>query len=150
MESPTVLLRPRFALAPFPWWVRLALLGVALIPLLLYGRYRSLSRLHLAWVAAHRHHDVAAMEQLYCWEGVDAAERQRMRLLFAQEMENPLRSVDVFQSLRTPAQPGWRPNLPPVAELAVTYDTPERLTVRFLIGRDGLVSHRLVMMVPEK
>ena len=87
---------------------------------------------------------------MVCWDGVSAAERQRMRLLLAQELEHPIHSTDIQLTFDASAQPGWRPNRLVIARLVVVYDTPERLTVSFPLGLAGFASHQLVMMVPEK
>jgi hypothetical protein len=65
-------------------------------------------------------------------------------------LENPIYTADIRFTLDAAAQPGWRPNRFVVARLVVVYDTPERLTVSFPLGLTGLLSHQLVMMVPEK
>jgi len=129
--------------------------GVAFLVLLLgalwgYFELRALGDFQRAWVGAHRARDVAALSALVCWDDVSAEERQRMRLLLAQEMEHPLKTSKLELAFGAQASPGWRANRIVVARLTIVYDTPERLTVSFPIGLQGFFGHRLAMMVPEK
>lgn len=137
-------------LTPLPIWARLGLGVFTICALLGYYQLRALGHLRTAWISAHRSRDTAALDSLVCWDGVSAAERQRMRLLLAQELEYPIHSTDLQLTFDAAAQPGWRPNRFVIARLVVVYDTPERLTVSFPLGLTGLASHQLVMMVPEK
>ena len=94
--------------------------------------------------------DAAAIENLFCWEGVDAATRSRLRLVIQQEHELPVASVVVRPLLAFDRQPGpgLRPNLTPDAVIEVTFATTDRLSAAYLVGRDGLFRHRLVVMLP--
>ena len=94
--------------------------------------------------------DAAAIENLFCWEGVDAATRSRLRLVIQQEYELPVASVVVRPLLAFDRQsgPGLRPNLPPDAVIEVTFATADRLSAAYLAGRDGFFRHRLVVMLP--
>jgi hypothetical protein len=94
--------------------------------------------------------DAAAIENLFCWEGVDAATRSRLRLVIQQEHELPVASVVVRPLLAFDRQPGpgLRPNLPPDAVIEVTFATADRLSAAYLAGRDGFFRHRLVVMLP--
>jgi hypothetical protein len=94
--------------------------------------------------------DAAAIENLFCWEGVDAATRSRLRLVIQQEYELPVASVVVRPLLAFDRQPGpgLRPNLTPDAVIEVTFATTDRLSAAYLVGRDGLFRHRLVVMLP--
>ena len=94
--------------------------------------------------------DAAAIENLFCWEGVDAATRSRLRLVIQQEHELPVASVVVRPLLPFDRQPGpgLRPNLTPDAVIEVTFATADRLSAAYLVGRDGLFRHRLVVMLP--
>jgi hypothetical protein len=148
----TPLLPPRrwSILSPLPLWARLFLWTVLVGALFGYFQLRTLGHFHTAWLKAHRAHDVAALESMVCWDGVTEAERQRMRLLLAQELEHPVRSADIQLTFDAAAQLGWRPNRFVVARLVVVYDTPERLTVAFPLGLAGVASHQVAMLVPEK
>jgi hypothetical protein len=94
--------------------------------------------------------DAAAIENLFCWEGVDAATRSRLRLVIQQEHELPVASVVVRPLLAFDRQPGpgLRPNLTPDAVIEVTFATTDRLSAAYLVGRDGFFRHRLVVMLP--
>lgn len=148
----TPLLPPRrwSILSPLPLWARVFLWTVFFGALYGYLQLRALGHFRTAWLAAHRAQEAAAFESLVCWDGVAAAERQRMRLLLAQELEHPIRSADIQLTCDAAAQPGWRPNRFVIARLVVVYDTPERLTVAFPIGLAGFADHQVAMLVPEK
>ena len=150
MSTPLLPARRWSILTPLPLWARIGLGVFTISALLSYYQLRALGHLRTAWISAHRSRDTAALDSLVCWDGVSAAERQRMRLLLAQELEYPIHSADIRLTLDASAQPGWRPNRLVIARLVVVYDTPERLTVSFPLGLAGLASHQLVMMVPEK
>jgi hypothetical protein len=137
-------------LSPLPLWARLFLWTVLFGALFGYFQLRALGHFHTAWVSAHNAHDASALESLVCWDGVAPAERQRMQLLLAQELEHPIRSADIQLTFDAAAQPGWKPNRLVVARLVVVYDTPERLTVSFPLGLSGVTSHQVAMLVPEK
>ena len=94
--------------------------------------------------------DAAAIEELFCWEGVDAATRSRLRLVIQQEHELPIASVVVrpLSAFERQSGPGLRPNLPPDAVIEVTFATADRLSAAYLAGRDGFFRHRLVVMLP--
>lgn len=150
MSTPLLSIRRWSILTPLPLWARIGLWVFTVSMLLSYFQLRALGRLQTAWVSAHSSRDTAALESMVCWDGVSAAERQRMRLLLAQELEYPIHSTDLQLTFDAAAQPGWRPNRFVIARLVVIYDTPERLTVSFPLGLTGLASHQLVMMVPEE
>ena len=135
---------------PLAPWSGVAFYALFFGALFSYFELRSLGHFRAAWVAAHQARDVSSLDALVCWEGVSVEQRQRMRLLLAQELELPVRSADVELTFSADAQPGWRPNRFVVARLTVVYDTPERLTVSFPVGLDGFLGHRLAMMVREK
>ena len=95
--------------------------------------------------------DARAIEALFCWDGVDAATRARLRLVIQQEHELPIASIVVRPLGPFDRQPGagLRPNLEPDAVLEVTFATTDRLSAAYLIGRDGWAGHRLVVMLPS-
>jgi hypothetical protein len=150
MESPLPAPRRWSVLSPLPLWARLLLWTVLFGALFGYYQLRALGHFRTAWVSAHNARDTDALASLVCWDDVSADERQRMRLLLAQEAEHPLRSADVQLAFGAEARPGWRPNRWVVARLVVVYDTPERLTFSFPVGLAGVASHQLAMMVPVK
>ncbi len=100
--------------------------------------------------AAFARRDAAAIENLFCWEGVDAATRSRLRLVIQQEHELPVASVVVrpLPAYDRQPGPGLRPNLTPDAVIEVTFATADRLSAAYLAGRDGFFRHRLVVMLP--
>jgi hypothetical protein len=138
-----------------PWLRRLSaailglLLGVALVAAWGSWNARGLRVLAADLRLAYETHDAAAMERLFCWDGVDAATRARIRLVILQEYELPVASVVVrpLSLLDRQPGPGLRPNLPPAATIEVAYDTSDRLSAAYLAGRDGF-RHRLIVMLP--
>ena len=138
-----------------PWLRRLSaallglLLGVALVAAWGWWNARSLAALAADLRAAYEKHDSAAMEQLFCWDGVDAATRARIRFVILQEHDLPVASVTVRPLTAFDRQPGpgLRPNLAPAATIEVAYATTDRLSAAFLAGRDGF-RHKLIVMLP--
>lgn len=150
MEPISPLVRNRSTLLqPYPVVTVIMLLVSGLI-YVSYNRARSLNKLRQDWVSARHAKDQGALEALYCWEGVEPAERQRMKLLLAQEMEYPVMRTLLVELPSEKPSPGWQPNCPPVAGLYVEYGTEERLTVTYQVGRRGLLGHQLVIIVPER
>jgi hypothetical protein len=139
-----------------PWARRLfaavlgLLLGFLLVAVWSWWRTHTVGVLAAELREAFARRDAAAIEQLFCWEGVDAATRSRLRLVIQQEHELPVASVVVRPLLPFDRQPGpgLRPNLPPDAVIEVTFATADRLSAAYLVGRDGLFRHRLVVMLP--
>lgn len=126
------------------------LLGFLLVAVWSWWRTHTVGVLAEDLRAAFARRDAAAIESLFCWEGVDASTRARLRLVIQQEHELPVASV-VVRALpaydRQPG-PGMRPNLTPDAVIEVTFATVDRLSAAYLAGRDGLFRHRLVVMLP--
>lgn len=139
-----------------PWFRRAfaAVLGLSLGFLLVavwsWWQTRSAGVLATELRDAFARRDVAAIEELFCWEGVDAATRSRLRLVIQQEHELPIASVVVrpLSAFDRRSGSGLRPNLPPDAVIEVTFATADRLSAAYLAGRDGLFRHRLVVMLP--
>ena len=139
-----------------PWARRLfaavlgLLLGFLLVAVWSWWRTHTVGVLAAELREAFARRDAAAIEQLFCWEGVDAATRSRLRLVIQQEHELPVASVVVRPLLPFDRQPGpgLRPNLTPDAVIEVTFATADRLSAAYLVGRDGLFRHRLVVMLP--
>jgi hypothetical protein len=150
MAEPVITPRRWSVLQPLPLWARLFLWATTFLLIGGYFQLRALGHFHAAWIEAHRTRDVAALEALVCWEGVEEAERQRMRLLLAQEVEHPLRATDVRLGFGGSTQPGWRANRFVCGQLILVYDSPERLTVSFPLGFASVSRPCVVMMVREK
>jgi hypothetical protein len=139
-----------------PWFRRVfaavlgLLLGFLLVAVWSWWQTRTVGVLAEELRAAFARRDAAAIEGLFCWEGVDAATRSRLRLVIQQEHELPVASVVVRPLLPFDRQPGpgLRPNLTPDAVIEVTFATADRLSAAYLVGRDGLFRHRLVVMLP--
>jgi hypothetical protein len=139
-----------------PWLRRLfaALVGLALGLILVtawtWWNQRSLQNLANNLMHAYVTRDIQAMENLFCWEGVDEKTRSRVRLAILQEFELTVETVSVKPLLPTDGQdgPGLRPNLKPDGTIEVIYATPDRLSAAFLAGRQGLSGHRLIVMIP--
>lgn len=125
------------------------LLGGALVAAWGWWNARSLRSLADELRQAYESHDAMAMEQLFCWDGVDAATRARIRFVILQEYELPIASVGVrpLSPLDRQPGPGLRPNLAPAATIEVAYATTDRLSAAFLAGRDGF-RHKLIVMLP--
>jgi len=125
------------------------LLGVALV--VAWGGWNAHSLRALAddLRQAYETHDVVAMEQLFCWDGVDAATRGRIRFVILQEHDLPVESVTVRPLTAFDRQPGpgLRPNLTPSGTIEVTFATTDRLSAAYLAGRDGF-RHKLIIMLP--
>ncbi len=132
------------------WSTKAIFLVIAVVVLGSYYRVRSLTNLSQNWLSAQTEKNVVGLEALYCWEGVSPAERQRMRLLIAQELEYPVVRTAWVDLGEEKPNPGWRPNCTPVRGLRVEYRTDERFTVTYQIGRSGLFRYQFVVMVPEK
>ena len=139
-----------------PWFRRVfaavlgLLLGFLLVAVWSWWQTRTVGVLAEELRDAFARRDAAAIENLFCWEGVDAATRSRLRLVIQQEHELPVASVVVRPLLPFDRQPGpgLRPNLTPDAVIEVTFATADRLSAAYLVGRDGLFRHRLVVMLP--
>ena len=139
-----------------PWFRRVfaavlgLLLGFLLVAVWSWWQTRTVGVLAEELRDAFARHDAAAIENLFCWEGVDAATRSRLRLVIQQEHELPVATVVVRPLLPFDRQPGpgLRPNLTPDAVIEVTFATADRLSAAYLVGRDGLFRHRLVVMLP--
>jgi len=148
--------RVRPLLLRSPWFRRVfaavlgLLLGCLLVAVWSWWQARSVGGLAEELRDAFARRDAAAIENLFCWEGVDAATRSRLRLVIQQEHELPVASVVVRPLLAFDRQsgPGLRPNLPPSAVIEVTFATADRLSAAYLAGRDGFFRHRLVVMLP--
>ena len=142
---------PSLAQSRLARWTLAALAG-GLLAFLLGTAWRELGLRSLAadWRAAHDAKDLVAMEALHCWDGVDSAERQRLRLALAQEME--LHVAAVRAARLSPAdrltRGSRRPNLEPVGVLEVSFAAEDGLAARILVGRSGL-AFRLVVLVPS-
>ena len=138
-----------------PWFRRVfaavlgLLLGFLLVAVWSWWQTRTVGVLAEELRDAFARRDAAAIENLFCWEGVDAATRSRLRLVIQQEHELPVASVVVRPLLPFDRQPGpgLRPNLTPDAVIEVTFATADRLSAAYLVGRDGF-RHRLVVMLP--
>ncbi len=154
--STTFLFRVVSSILQHPWFRRIfaAVLGLLLgLFLVAFGGWLNQQSLHSLAEdlrRAYADHDARAMEQLYCWEGVDARTKARVRLVILQEFELPVAAVVVRPLARIDRldHPGLRPNLPAAANIEVTYDTADHLSSAFLAGRDGWFHHRLVVMIP--
>ena len=138
-----------------PWLRRLSaailglLLGVALVAAWGSWNARGLRVLAADLRLAYETHDAAAMERLFCWDGVDATTRARIRLVILQEYELPVASVVVrpLTAFDRQTGPGLRPNLTPDGTIEVTFATSDRLSAAYLAGRDGF-RHRLIVLLP--
>lgn len=138
-----------------PWLRRLSaalaglLLGLALVAAWGWWNARGLRVLADDLRRAYETHDADAMERLFCWDGVDAATRGRIRFVILQEHELPVASVTTrpLGVFDRQVGPGLRPNLAPTGVVEVVFATSDRLSAAYLAGRDGF-RHKLVVMLP--
>ena len=97
-----------------------------------------------AWKSAHASGDTEAMLALFCWDGVEEADRAFIRQSVMADFDLPVESVQVvplgknadfaydFEGKR------YVPNLTPVAQLEVVFANAERMHVRHPLGsKDG-------------
>lgn len=128
-----------------------------LLALLAFGAWRDarLGELAESYRRAHAARDVAALESLFCLDGVAPEGRARLRLALAQELDHPLAKVSVDEDARghlsqvveTWRSMGMKMTLPFAgAALQIEHATSDRLTATHLIGRDGF-HYRLVWVV---
>ncbi|MFN7340523.1 MAG: hypothetical protein ACK5VI_05520 [Opitutia bacterium] len=132
-------------------WLLAALAG-GLLAFLLGAGWREVGLRALAedWRRAHAAGDLAAMEALYCWDGVAPEQRRRLRLALAQELELPVTAVRAAR-LAPPDQllgTAQRPNLKPIGVIEVSFAVNDGLGARLLAGRSGL-GFRLVVLIPS-
>lgn len=155
-STPFSLVLPLFLRRPWPRRLFAALVGLLLGFLLVafwgWWNVRSLNQLAAQLRQAYADHDAVALEELFCWEGVDAATRARIRFVILQEYELPVATVVVRPLTVLDRQPssGLRSNLTPTAVMEVTFATTDRLSAAYLAGRDGWFRHKLVVMLPSK
>lgn len=132
-------------------WLLAALAG-GLLAFALGAGWREVGLRALAedWRRAHAAGDLAAMEALYCWDGVEPEQRRRLRLALQQELELPVTAVRAAR-LAPPDRllgAAQRPNLTPVGVIEVSFAVNDGLGARLLAGRSGL-AFRLVVLVPS-
>lgn len=131
------------------WALGSLLLGLLLAAGLDLARMAALRGLAADWQAAHRARDLAALEGLYCWDGVDDALRARLRLVLIQEFDLPVRRVVAercgpIDRLQGATQ---RPNLDPTGVVVVEFDVADGLGARLLAGGNWW-RPRLVVLLP--
>ena len=138
----------------FPIRSRVRWLALCLLPLLLWAAWQSwtqsgLHSLAEGWRRAHAARDVAAMEALYHWEGVDEALRNRIRSVFIQEFELEVQDVKVRPLLSTDLVPGLerKINGQPVGVIEVRFAAEDDLSARLVAGRQGRY-FRFLIVVP--
>jgi len=130
---------------------------IGLLALAGFGAWRDarLGELAESYRRAHAARDIAALESLFCLDGVAPEGLARLRLALAQELDQPLAKVSVDEDARghlsqvvdTWRRMGMRMTLPFAgAALRIEHATSDRLTATHLIGRDGL-RYRLVWVV---
>jgi len=132
-------------------WLLAALAG-GLLAFLVGAGWRAAGLRALAedWRRAHAAGDLAAMEALYCWDGVAPEQRRRLRLALQQELELPVTAVRASRLTPPDRLVGGaqRPNLEPVGVIEVSFAVNDGLGARLLAGRSGL-GFRLVVLVPS-
>ena len=132
-------------------WILAGLAG-ALLAFLLGAAWREVGLRALAedWRKAHAAGDLAAMEALYCWEGVAPEQRRRLLLALQQELELPVVAVRAARLTAADRLAGasQRPNLEPIGVVEVSFAVNDGLGARLLAGRRGL-GFRLVVLVPS-
>lgn len=133
---------------------RLRLLALCLAAALPWAAWESwkvagLRALAADWERAHAARDVAALESLYRWEGVDAPLRARIRAVLAQELDLEVAAVRAARLSEADLVhgPDRRPNGEPLGVIEVRYAAEDGLSARHLAGRDGW-DFRLLVIVP--
>lgn len=112
-------------------------------------RMAGLRGLAAEWRRAHDARDLAALEALYCWDGVAPALRERVRLVLLQEFDLPVRAVGVERCTAVDRLQGdsQRANLEPTGVVVVEFASADGLGARLLAG--GSWSRpRLVVLLP--
>lgn len=132
-------------------WALVGLLVGLLVPVGIDAwRMAGLRGLAEDWRRAHAARDLAALEALYCWDGVEPALRERVRLVLIQELELPVRSVVAERCTAVDRLQGetQRPNLEPTGVVVVEFASADGLGARLLAG--GPWSRpRLVVLLPS-
>lgn len=150
-----------------PWKRRLLALvagiaiGAAVTAAVVMPERAALRRFREDYIAAQHTHDVAKLATLFCWDGVPATERGRLKLALKQESDADVVTVRLGKLNPGDGAPrdsneGRRiPNLAPVCRLTVEYGVDVSDTRSFpmistwLVGKskDG---YRIVVYRPEK
>lgn len=115
-------------------------------------RMAALRGLAEEWRQAHQSKNLAALESLYCWEGVDPALRTRLRQVLVGEFELPVRTVEAERCSDIDRLQGetQRPNLEPTGVIVVRFDTPDGLGARLLAGGSWLHPRLIVLLPPDR
>lgn len=132
------------------WALGSLLAGLLLALGLDLARMAALRGLAADWESAHRARDLAALESLYCWDGVDGALRARLRLVLTQELDLPVRRVAAercgpIDRLQGATQ---RPNLEPTGVVVVEFDVADGLGARLLAGGSWWRPRLIVLLPP--
>lgn len=132
-------------------WALGALLAGLLVALGLDAwRMAGLRALADDWRRAHGARDLAGLESLYCWDGVDPALRARLRLVLIQEFDLPVRAVTAerctaLDRLQADTQ---RANLEPAGVIVVEFGSSDGLGARLLAGGPWWSRPRLIVLLP--
>ena len=132
-------------------WALGALLAGLLVALGLDAwRMAGLRALADDWRRAHAARDLAGLESLYCWDGVDPALRARLRLVLIQEFELPVRSVAAERRTALDRLQGetQRANLEPTGVIVVEFGSADGLGARLLAGGPWWGRPRLIVLLP--
>lgn len=148
-----------FTLAP---WKRrlLALvaglaLGAGITAAYVFFAYANLRAFPATYAAAHRSGDVEKVAALFCWDGVPAAERGRIKLDLKQEMDLPLKDFHLARLGPGDGEPhetleGRRvPNLKPECRLVASFGDTRGTGIKgWLVGKSA-AGYRIVVYRPE-
>lgn len=141
-------------LPSLPFHPRVLWLATCLLPLLLWAAWQSWTQAGLyglaeGWRRAHAARDVAAMEALYHWEGVDEPLRNRIRSVFIQEFELEVQDTKIRPLLSTDLLHGLdrKVNGQPTGVIEIRFTAEDDLSARLLAGRQGL-KFRFLIVVP--
>lgn len=149
-------------LAALPRWKRRLfalvtglLLGVG-VTLAYQGiQYQGMRRLADDYVAARKTGDVEKMAALFCWDGVPAEERGRIKLILKQELDLTLRNVRIEPADASEAQPrealdGRRvPNLKPACRLVLSYGDEQGAGISGWLAGKTSDGYRIIVYRPE-
>lgn len=159
IRNPTVMFRRYAALAP--WTRRLIalaiglLIGMGVTTAYLNHQYAAIRGLAVEYADAHKAGDVERLAALFCWEGVPAAERARIKLVLKQELDLPLKEIRPARLGPDDGKPretleGRRvPNLKPEFRLNASFGDAQGAGITgWLVGKTD-AGYKIVVFRPE-
>lgn len=131
-------------------------LGAGITAAYLFFAYAGLRAFPASYAAAHGSGDVEKVAALFCWDGVPALERGRMKLDLKQEMDLPLENFHLAKLGPGDGEPhetieGRRiPNLKPECRLVASFGDTRGTGIKgWLVGKTA-EGYRIVVYRPEE